>query len=340
MSIVSNNIKYLRRLNGLTQEQFSRKIGIKRSLLGAYEEARANPNLTNLKNMAHAFGVSVDNLLKNDLRRLRETPDLGLPLNPSYKPMAPLMREEATAPVSSPPQPLATIVAKFNPPKPTLRMVARPVNFKPVHQENFKDQSTDAANATSGSAQLRFNNHYEERSAAKAAPTVEAARTQQVIQWVKAAQANDYARQHENQNYLNTLPVFQLPTLPSGHYRAFEAGNDFSLPGALLVGTFVRNWYEIKDGNVYVFLVKNQGVLIRRPVNLVKARGVLLLKADVENVPELDVPIGDVLEVWEAKAFVSQTLPPAALSYPKLKKILGALKEELDRPAGSNNFLE
>jgi transcriptional regulator with XRE-family HTH domain len=49
MSIVSNNIKYLRRLNGLTQEQFARKIAIKRSLLGAYEEARANPNLTNLK---------------------------------------------------------------------------------------------------------------------------------------------------------------------------------------------------------------------------------------------------------------------------------------------------
>ena len=51
MSIVSNNIKYLRRLNGLTQEQFARRIGIKRSLLGAYEEARANPNLENLNNI-------------------------------------------------------------------------------------------------------------------------------------------------------------------------------------------------------------------------------------------------------------------------------------------------
>ncbi len=340
MSIVSNNIKYLRRLNGLTQEQFSRKIGIKRSLLGAYEEARANPNLTNLKNMAHAFGVSVDNLLKNDLRRLRETPDLGLPLNPSYKPMAPLMREESVAPISNPPQPLATIVAKFNPPKPSLRTVARPINFKPVHQENFKDQSSGGSSASAGSGQLRFNNHYEDQALAKAAPAVEPIRPQQVIQWVKAAQANDYARQHENQNYLNALPVFQLPTLPSGHYRAFEAGNDFSIPGALLVGTFVRNWYEIKDGNVYIFLVKNRGVLIRRPVNLVKVRGVLLLKADVDNIPELDVPIGDVLEVWEVKSFISPTLPTAPPAYAKLKKILGALKEELDRPAGSDNFLE
>eukprot|EP01031_Cornospumella_fuschlensis_P012665 gene12665-15476_t len=78
MSIVSNNIKYLRRLNGLTQEQFSRRIGIKRSLLGAYEEARANPNLENLKTIAQVFGTSVDSLIKTDIRKIRETPGISL----------------------------------------------------------------------------------------------------------------------------------------------------------------------------------------------------------------------------------------------------------------------
>ncbi len=86
MSIVSSNIKYLRKLNGLTQEQFAQKIEIKRSLLGAYEEARANPNLTNLENMAAAFGISVDNLLKNDFKKLREKPELRLSIN-SARPM-------------------------------------------------------------------------------------------------------------------------------------------------------------------------------------------------------------------------------------------------------------
>jgi transcriptional regulator with XRE-family HTH domain len=78
MSIVSNNIKYLRRLNGLTQEQFARRIGIKRSLLGAYEEARANPNLENLKTIAQVFGTSVDSLIKTDIRKIRETPGISL----------------------------------------------------------------------------------------------------------------------------------------------------------------------------------------------------------------------------------------------------------------------
>ncbi len=74
MSIVSNNIKYLRKLNGYTQEQLAQRIGIKRSLLGAYEEARANPNSLSLDNMSKEFGVPVELILNDDLReRQRKT---------------------------------------------------------------------------------------------------------------------------------------------------------------------------------------------------------------------------------------------------------------------------
>lgn len=56
MSTVSENIRYLRKLKGYTQEQFAERIGIKRSLLGAYEEARANPNEIYLDSMADVLG--------------------------------------------------------------------------------------------------------------------------------------------------------------------------------------------------------------------------------------------------------------------------------------------
>lgn len=68
MSTVSENIRYLRKLKGYTQEQFAERIGIKRSLLGAYEEARANPNEIYLDSMADVLGVSVENLLNDDLK--------------------------------------------------------------------------------------------------------------------------------------------------------------------------------------------------------------------------------------------------------------------------------
>lgn len=73
MTRISDNIRFLRKKQGLTQEQFAERIGIKRSLLGAYEEGRADPRITNLINMAHAFGTSVDILISRDVSRLPES---------------------------------------------------------------------------------------------------------------------------------------------------------------------------------------------------------------------------------------------------------------------------
>jgi transcriptional regulator with XRE-family HTH domain len=336
MSIVSNNIKYLRRLNGLTQEQFSRKIGIKRSLLGAYEEARANPNLTNLKNMAHAFGISVDQLLKNDLRRLRETPDLGLPFSPgTVAPPAPLMREVTT----ESPQPLAAIVTKFHPPKPTLRLVARPITLKPIRREGFNRTAAPPLPSTQGNSPFRFNNHYEPTSSEKPAPREETKSLLQTIQWVKRSETEGYLTNHQNTGYLSQLPTFQLPPLPPGHYRAFEAGTDFTYPGALLIGTFVRNWYDIKEGMPYVLVIKSTGIVARRVFNQVKAKGILILNSDHEGTPPLEVPLRDVLEVWEIKAFLSLTLPEPTPSFPRLKELLGELRDELNRSELSDRLL-
>lgn len=67
MSIISENIKYLRKQNHLTQEQLAERIGIKRSLLGAYEEGRADPRLNNLLKISDIFKVSVDSLISEDV---------------------------------------------------------------------------------------------------------------------------------------------------------------------------------------------------------------------------------------------------------------------------------
>jgi len=38
MNIANQNLKYLRKLRGWTQQEFADKLRIKRSLIGAYEE--------------------------------------------------------------------------------------------------------------------------------------------------------------------------------------------------------------------------------------------------------------------------------------------------------------
>jgi transcriptional regulator with XRE-family HTH domain len=70
-SFAGKNLKYLRKLRGLTQEEFAAKLQIKRSLLGAYEEERAEPRIDVLETVSDLFKVSLDELLRRDLNESR-----------------------------------------------------------------------------------------------------------------------------------------------------------------------------------------------------------------------------------------------------------------------------
>jgi len=67
MSQAGQNLKYLRKLRGWTQEEFANKLHIKRSLIGAYEEERADPRLDVLEIVADMFKLSLDELLLKDI---------------------------------------------------------------------------------------------------------------------------------------------------------------------------------------------------------------------------------------------------------------------------------
>lgn len=64
---LNENIRILRKRLSLTQDQFAQQLGVKRSLVGAYEEGRAEPRLELLQKMAEVFSISVDQLIGNDL---------------------------------------------------------------------------------------------------------------------------------------------------------------------------------------------------------------------------------------------------------------------------------
>lgn len=61
------NIRYLRKELGLTQSGLAERLGLKRPVVGAYEEGRAEPRLQTLQMMGEFFGFSIDQLLNTDL---------------------------------------------------------------------------------------------------------------------------------------------------------------------------------------------------------------------------------------------------------------------------------
>ena len=70
-TFAGKNLKYLRKLRGLTQEEFAAKLQIKRSLLGAYEEERAEPRIDVLELISDTFKVTLDDLLRKDLSEVK-----------------------------------------------------------------------------------------------------------------------------------------------------------------------------------------------------------------------------------------------------------------------------
>ncbi len=397
MTLVSDNIRYLRKLNGLTQEQFSRKINIKRSLLGAYEEGRANPNGQNIQTIAKAFNTTVELLTRQDLRKLRETPNLSIPLGQPTKavePHTPTIRTDGkldpdaddpfqhpdfpdifaqpAAPVPEP-QPLSSVLNKYYRtqdeirPAPTPPVITPPVrpnqgmNERPQPM-NYKADSTVPPERNRSSLDELFSSQPEARMAppvAKPAASPPAdpltfnnvyegattssrqhVMTQPVaptIPVVMQRQFAEYQQRYQQAEFIHRLPAMQLPTLPEGHYRSFEAGADFVFPGALLVGKFIRNWFDIADGKLYILLIQPQrpdggtGIFCRRVYNQVKVKGTLLLTADRADIPNREVVLKDVLEVWEVTAFVSEQLPPPVPNTDRLKQLVDELRFEVER---------
>ncbi len=67
MNYVGENIKHLRRQRALTQADLAAKLGVNRSLIGAYEEGRSEPRLKTLQALCLLFKVDLSDLVNNDL---------------------------------------------------------------------------------------------------------------------------------------------------------------------------------------------------------------------------------------------------------------------------------
>ncbi len=62
----NEKIKEIRKKQSLTQEQFADKIFVSRNAVAKWESNRGYPDIQNLITISDVFGISLDNLMKND----------------------------------------------------------------------------------------------------------------------------------------------------------------------------------------------------------------------------------------------------------------------------------
>lgn len=230
LPLLNRNIKFLRKRESMTQQAFADQLGIKRSLLGAYEEGRARPNLTVQLAITKQYKLSLDQLVKVDLARF------GLPA------------EDQRAPG--------------------------------VQAGNVRVLSI----------------------------TVDHKDREQIVLVSEKARAG-YTAGYSDPEFVADLPRVQLPFLPAGTYRAFEIAGDSMTPvqpGSVIVGEYVTDWSDLQDGQTYVLLTANDGVVYKRVFNQINDKGHLVLQSDNPSYPPYELDAEDLLEAWEAKIAIGR----------------------------------
>lgn len=134
--------------------------------------------------------------------------------------------------------------------------------------------------------------------------------------------------------YMETLPQFHLPNLSrQATYRAFELAGDSMLPlvsGTIVIGAYVDQLRKIKSGRTYVLVTQTEGVVYKRVFNYLEENGKLFLVSDNELYKPYEVRGEDVLEIWEAKAFISTDFPnPGDKKKPLTLEDLGEMIKDI-----------
>jgi hypothetical protein len=102
------------------------------------------------------------------------------------------------------------------------------------------------------------------------------------------------------------------------------------IPGTIVIGAYVEQLHQIKSGRTYILVTQTEGVVYKRVFNYLEENGKLFLASDNEHYKPYEVRGEDVLEVWEAKAFISTDFPnPGDKKKPLTLEDLGEMIKDI-----------
>jgi transcriptional regulator with XRE-family HTH domain len=116
-----------------------------------------------------------------------------------------------------------------------------------------------------------------------------------------------YLKGYADPEYVEKLPLINLPFQVTGKQRAFPIIGDSMPPltdGSFVVGKYVESLKDIRDGSTYILVTKDEGVVYKR---VYKKEHGLELRSDNSNYQPYEVKNADILEVWEFVCNISKT---------------------------------
>ena len=109
-----------------------------------------------------------------------------------------------------------------------------------------------------------------------------------------------YLKGYSDPEYISSLSLMKLPFIPTGKHRAFPIEGDSMEPfvkdGAIIVAKYIEYVRDISEGQTYVVVTKNEGLVYKR---VFKNEDYLTLQSDNKYYPPFNVHLSEVLEIWE-----------------------------------------
>ena len=145
----------------------------------------------------------------------------------------------------------------------------------------------------------------------------------------KAGYKNGFA----DPEFIKKLPTFQLPILFNDRkYRMFQITGDSMLPipdKSFVIGEYLENWYDIKDGQAYVILTQDDGLVFKVAFNQLRKKKSLMLKSLNPEYEPYEVQANDLREVWKFCNYMSSELPEHSMDKGDILTKLAALEKDV-----------
>lgn len=140
-----------------------------------------------------------------------------------------------------------------------------------------------------------------------------------------------YLSGYSDPEFIESLQHISLPFLTNGKYRAFPVSGDSMPPhreGSFIIGRYVENLGEVRDGRTYILLTKDEGIVYKR-LNK-NGKNNLMLVSDNTFYEPYAVKASDVLEIWEyacsiaTKEFDQDNMEPQSI-----RELLYGIRDEV-----------
>jgi transcriptional regulator with XRE-family HTH domain len=251
MSKIANNIRFLRQLKGLSQEQLADELKVTRSRIGGYEEGRNEPPIDLLIRLSEFFHIAIDALVRGDLKKTN---------------LDGLMKI--------------------------------------------------------GKNRILF-------------PILMDAEGNDMVELIPLKASAGYLKGYADPDYIEKLPQMKLPFLPTGKFRAFPIKGDSMPPikeGSFVIGKFLEKMDELKPGNTYVVVTRDDGLSYKRVMGYSKKEGALELHSDNKMYAPYKVRTEDVLELWEYTCCINMNqYDDNELNLDSIMNMLRGLKVEIEQ---------